>query len=137
MTQEFKKGDVVKPNSGGLEMTVEAIDKTSLHCIWFDKNKLQSGDFDPETVSRPDRGYMSSYPSERTGDSAMSQEFKKGDVVKLNSGGPEMTIEAIDKTKTASLHCFWLDGKNKRQSRDFDPETVSRPDRGYMSSYPK
>ena len=67
----------------------------------------------------------------------MSQEFKKGDVVKLNSGGPEMTIEAIDKTKTASLHCFWLDGKNKRQSRDFDPETVSRPDRGYMSSYPK
>ena len=67
----------------------------------------------------------------------MAKEFKKGDVVKPNSGGPEMTVEAIDKTKTASLHCTWFDDKHKRQSGDFDPETVSLPDRGYMSSYPK
>ena len=67
----------------------------------------------------------------------MPQEFKKGDVVRRKSGGPEMTVEVIDKTKTASLHCSWFDDKNTPQSGDFDPETVSRPDRGYMSYYPK
>jgi uncharacterized protein YodC (DUF2158 family) len=62
----------------------------------------------------------------------MAKEFKKGDRVKLNSGGPEMTVEVIDKTKTASLHCGWFDDKNKRQSGDFDPETVSLSTHGYM-----
>jgi uncharacterized protein YodC (DUF2158 family) len=38
--------------------------------------------------------------------------FKEGDVVKLKSGGPKMTIERIDSDQSAL--CIWFDHKNDR-----------------------
>lgn len=47
----------------------------------------------------------------------MDQEFKIGDVVQLKSGGPKMTIDAIDKFGMGATHnqarCVWFDGTKR------------------------
>ena len=34
-------------------------------------------------------------------------QFKVGDIVHLKTGGPEMTVEAVD-ARTADVQCTWL-----------------------------
>ncbi len=50
----------------------------------------------------------------------MEHEFKDGDVVRLKSGGPEMTIEGIDKYGTGATRdnakCVWFEGKNLKSA---------------------
>ena len=51
---------------------------------------------------------------------------KKGDKVRLKSGGPKMTVEttgASNMTGEAWAHCVWFDGM-KRMEADFDPEVL-------------
>lgn len=43
--------------------------------------------------------------------------FKPGDVVKLKSGGPKMTVAKID--NDGSVDCEWFDEKNIPQVRAF------------------
>lgn len=44
-------------------------------------------------------------------------EFQKGDIVKLKSGGPEMTIENIGTYNSVEkANCAWFDGKTKESS---------------------
>jgi uncharacterized protein YodC (DUF2158 family) len=50
-------------------------------------------------------------------------EFKKGMVVQLKSGGPKMTVVAINHTTKASIFCQWFSG-NKRESKSFYPESL-------------
>jgi uncharacterized protein YodC (DUF2158 family) len=38
----------------------------------------------------------------------MQQEFQPGDVVRLKSGGPKMTVSKVD--DDGSLRCKWFDG---------------------------
>ncbi|HLX65290.1 MAG TPA: DUF2158 domain-containing protein [Planctomycetota bacterium] len=43
-------------------------------------------------------------------------EFKQGDVVRLKSGGPDMTVEniadyAVDRDAKQSVKCAWFQGK--------------------------
>lgn len=49
----------------------------------------------------------------------MEQGLKQGDVVRLKSGGPDMTIEGIGKYGMASTNeralCVWFDGKKRLQ----------------------
>ena len=49
-------------------------------------------------------------------------ELKKGDLVELKSGGPEMTINQIN---DASVTCVWFDGTN-RQEAVFDVAALER-----------
>lgn len=42
-------------------------------------------------------------------------QFKPGDVVKLKSGGPIMTIQSVNEN---SAYCVWFDG-TKIKERDF------------------
>lgn len=44
----------------------------------------------------------------------MKAEIQVGDVVKLNSGGPNMTIESIDKDDNMS--CTWFEGSQRLSS---------------------
>ncbi len=54
----------------------------------------------------------------------MSHKIKKGDVVCLKSGGPEMTVEKIEqKTEGEAAHCSWF-SRNTRQTEYFDIETL-------------
>jgi uncharacterized protein YodC (DUF2158 family) len=48
-------------------------------------------------------------------------EFKKGDNVKLKSGGPKMTIKELMSSETC--HCQWFAGQ-KLQEGYFDPESL-------------
>ncbi|CAM7039466.1 YodC family protein [Enterobacter roggenkampii] len=41
----------------------------------------------------------------------MSDEFKTGDIVKLKSGGPDMTIKAFLTSQGNSFLCQWFAGK--------------------------
>jgi uncharacterized protein YodC (DUF2158 family) len=42
----------------------------------------------------------------------MAEQFKVGDVVKLKSGGPKMTVTQIgeDMSGTMTIWCVWFDG---------------------------
>ena len=46
----------------------------------------------------------------------MTQQFISGDVVKMKSGGPEMTVEEVINDR---VHCSWFD-KNTLIEKDFN-----------------
>lgn len=42
----------------------------------------------------------------------MAEQFKPGDIVRLKSGGPDMTVSAIGSGVFAGeIHCEWFSGK--------------------------
>ncbi len=48
-------------------------------------------------------------------------DFKKGSIVELKSGGPPMTIHEID--PDGRVYCLWFHG-NKKDTGAFEPETL-------------
>lgn len=72
----------------------------------------------------------------------MSDEIAVGDVVKLKSGGPLMTVVTIDRTQfdtDLSVWCEWFDEKNKSQKGTFKLVAVQKPDTSQpeLSTAPK
>jgi uncharacterized protein YodC (DUF2158 family) len=51
-----------------------------------------------------------------------SRPFAKGDVVRLNSGGPKMTVHSLSGQK---LSCQWFDRNGKKHTSEFDAQMVS------------
>lgn len=45
----------------------------------------------------------------------MSDEFKSGDIVKLKSGSPEMTVKSFSVSQGNSYICQWFAGKKLEQ----------------------
>ncbi len=56
--------------------------------------------------------------------------FTKGEIVRLNSGGPKMTVLA---TKGNKITCQWFDRNGKMHKSDFDSEMVSQ----FIASSPR
>lgn len=56
-------------------------------------------------------------------------EIKKGDVVRLKSGGPSMTVQDVGDfvTVTDGAQCVWFEGK-KRYEHVFDRATLMKED---------
>lgn len=50
-------------------------------------------------------------------------EFEVGDVVKLTSGGPDMTVTALHNHMRESINCAWFDGVVLIYGH-FDPTTL-------------
>lgn len=50
----------------------------------------------------------------------MSEEFKPGDVVRLKSGGPKMTVTEVGE----EVYCEWFDDKKEPQGRGFSPTSL-------------
>lgn len=50
------------------------------------------------------------------------QDYKVGDVVKLASDGPAMTVESFQ--DNGDLFCIWFDNNNTRQGDSFPPASV-------------
>jgi uncharacterized protein YodC (DUF2158 family) len=48
--------------------------------------------------------------------------FKAGDVVKLKSGGPKMTVDFID-LDIEKVGCTWFEGNNNKQAA-FNPASL-------------
>ena len=64
----------------------------------------------------------------------MSEEqerFEVGDIVRLKSGGPEMTVGQVDQFAGTELavECEWLDSSHKPQSRVYPVKTLVRVER--------
>lgn len=56
----------------------------------------------------------------------MGNQFKKGDVVQLKSGGPKMTVtEITDESNYKIVHCRFFDKKNTLQTADFDESELA------------
>lgn len=51
--------------------------------------------------------------------------LQKGDLVKLKSGGPKMTV-AGRSAHGSGLICEWFDEDNEPQSRVYDPEVLEK-----------
>lgn len=51
-------------------------------------------------------------------------EFKIGDVVRLKSGGPTMTVNKIWEDSEYRIGCVWFDDSNKQSVASFHPETL-------------
>lgn len=53
----------------------------------------------------------------------MSNAFKTGDIVKLKSGGPEMTVNSWYAVGRGAFRCQWFAGK-KLEVGDFQPDQL-------------
>lgn len=51
--------------------------------------------------------------------SKSNQEFKIGDVVELKSGGPDMTVNNID--KNGQIYCQWFAGEHDKAREGYFP----------------
>lgn len=52
--------------------------------------------------------------------------FKRGETVRLKSGGPLMTVEAVEYED--AVGCTWFDDKQKRQSGNFHEDLLKTDD---------
>ncbi len=52
--------------------------------------------------------------------------FEKGDVVRLHSGGPDMTVNkrTIPQANEINCICVWFDGNDQLQSATFDDDSL-------------
>ena len=62
----------------------------------------------------------------------MANQWKKGDVVQLKSGGPKMTVAQVGTytfgvTTPEDTVCVWFEGP-KQQEHTFDEETLKKAD---------
>ncbi|MGP2461431.1 YodC family protein [Pantoea ananatis] len=65
----------------------------------------------------------------------MSAKYKVGDIVQINSGGPEMTVQALPSVGTAGNYvCQWFAGKKLENGRfqeaslkPVTPSTATKP----------
>jgi len=56
-------------------------------------------------------------------------EFELGEVVRLKSGGPKMTVTSLDEGSLGSgpeVWCEWFDDKTKVQSGGFAPTSLEK-----------
>lgn len=58
----------------------------------------------------------------------MAEQFQVGDVVRLKSGGPQMTVADTgeDMSGRQMVWCMWFDEKGARQQETFPPEALDR-----------
>lgn len=54
---------------------------------------------------------------------ATAKNFQKGDIVKLKSGGPEMTVDTLPNKYTPHYVCQWFAGK-KLERGGFNAESL-------------
>jgi uncharacterized protein YodC (DUF2158 family) len=59
----------------------------------------------------------------------MSEEWKPGDVVRLKSGGPTMTVVTVGESQFGepTVWCEWFDDKNQPQKHTFSPTSLQTP----------
>lgn len=69
----------------------------------------------------------------------MRSEFKVGDLVRIKSGGPPMTVTSVSKLSgSVSINCVWFDSQDRKREHYFDavvlvlvPEASSGVSIGY------
>ncbi|BDC80807.1 hypothetical protein NUITMVA1_07500 [Aeromonas hydrophila] len=110
--EAFYPGQVVKLSGGGYPMTVKPSDEddrgVDTCCVWF--NLDLGGEpieytFPTNTLKLQEGQEQYGYPHTR---------FTSGEVVKLRSGGPSMTVHSKQTLSGVTLvTCIWQDKKNR------------------------
>lgn len=54
----------------------------------------------------------------------MATEWKSGDLVKLKSGGPLMTIQSKNANASSYFNCVWFDSDEKPNKESFHADTL-------------
>jgi uncharacterized protein YodC (DUF2158 family) len=66
-------------------------------------------------------------------------EFNVGEVVRLKSGGPQMTVTMVPESSGGSYKCEWFEGATPKegffpgaalQTRPSPPRSIARPSQG-------
>ncbi|WP_303311196.1 YodC family protein [Hymenobacter sp. BT730] len=57
------------------------------------------------------------------------RQFLEGDVVRLKSGGPKMTISSVGAGPSANALCIWFDGHNVLQKVSFKVSNLISDDK--------
>ena len=55
---------------------------------------------------------------------AMEQKFKPGDIVRLKSGGPKMTVIKYDPAQGADLTCQWFEKDSQFKEKSFNQDAL-------------
>ena len=112
---KHRSGDVVRLLSGGPRMTVEGVlmKHGALHlaCAWYEDGEVKKHEVAERAVEKIEAV-------------AASCPFSPGDVVRLKSGGPAMTVLGPAKNtegqdKPDSVVCVWFDDKDLNRSHLF------------------
>jgi uncharacterized protein YodC (DUF2158 family) len=51
-------------------------------------------------------------------------QLEVGDIVRLKSGGPDMTVEEIETNCTRPVRCVWFDAHHDRETANFLASTL-------------
>ena len=145
-TPRLHEGDLVRLRSGGSVLTVKSASDNWVICTWFDDyGELQSTAFpiamiagpltpSPDDAKPQTNGQMSpSSPWAALADAAPANTATKrqttpllheGDLVRLRSGGPAMTIESVGENWVV---CSWNEGGYGAQSAGFPIAIIAGP----------
>ena len=61
-------------------------------------------------------------------------QWKKGDVVRLKTGGPRMTVDEL--LTIGKVSCVWFDADQKIQRESFNPESLADGSRSAHAAQP-
>jgi len=103
MSRKFKTGDVVQDTVGGPEMTVDEYQRypinkhseTEVVCTWFVGTEPKKHKYHQDQLNLI-----------KSGQTTRGTKFKVGDNVKLNSGGPSMSVQRYKKFAGDAFPCI-------------------------------
>lgn len=110
----FHPGELVRLRSGGPDMTVNYVraDNEHVDCSWFDST------LGPEPFYATFRSNTLNLREALPQRSHLDEQLQVGQVVKLRSGGPTMTIEyySRDNGSEQEVSCIWFDESSHKLS---------------------
>ena len=110
----FHPGELVRLRSGGPDMTVNYVRANNEHvdCSWFDST------LGPEPFYATFRSNTLSLLEALSLHSRQDEQLQAGQVVRLRSGGPTMTIEyySRDNGSEQEVSCIWFDESSHKLS---------------------
>lgn len=117
MYRFFSSGEVVTLQSGGQKMTVKSVDygesssdveRVDVCCTWF--NEELGG----QPIEYSFRRELLKFLGDESPYARQHTRFVLGQVVRLRSGGPLMTIAGFERTgDVRGFCCVWLDQHNR------------------------
>src|ERR1700732_1652696 len=136
-TPRLHEGDLVRLRSGGSVLTVKSASDNWVICTWFDDyGELQSTAFPIAMIAgplTPSQQMSPSSPWAALADAAPANTatqrqttplLHEGDLVRLRSGGPAMTVESVWENWVI---CSWNEGGYGAQSAGFPIAMIAGP----------
>ncbi len=107
---EFSQRQIVVLKSGSPQMTVKSVDGDDAICVWFLEDRLRESQFPARSLIAVDITTL----SDRHLQEALQgpSPLHIGQIVKLRSGGPQLTVRLIDGSDAV---CIWFYGEKLQE----------------------